>query len=139
MQADVISYNTRGVEDAFKILYDDKNHRYTNRVQPIAPLKSSNENGWHPAYNYPDVRDHGEDDNEHANQWRKIESHDRQRGPDEDSVHQANKKLPPKIRCDVLIDLRQCFRDFIPGRRCAQWQVFLPFLFDARFFVEQEK
>ena len=73
MQADIIPDNTRGVEDALEILYHDENQRHTDRVQPITPLKSSNEHGWHPADNYADVRDHRKDDNERAYQWRKIQ------------------------------------------------------------------
>src|SRR6266446_5770345 len=134
MQADRISHNTRGIEDTFEILYHDENQRYNNRMQPIAPLKSSNKNGWHPADNYPDVRDHRKDDNEQTNQRRKIEPDERQSGADKDAIHQTNKQLSPKISGDVLVDLRQCFRDFVLERRRAQRQVIFPSFFNARLF-----
>jgi len=59
MQSDIISDNSRSVKYAFEILYDDENHRHPDWVRPIAPLKSGDHNGWHPADDYPDVGDHG--------------------------------------------------------------------------------
>ena len=67
MQADRVSDDARGVKNAFEILYHDENQRYTNGVEPIAPLKSSNKDSRHPADDYPDVRDHGKDHNEYTN------------------------------------------------------------------------
>src|SRR5205814_1512331 len=113
MQADRISHNTGSVEYAFKILNHDENDCDPNGMPPIAPLKSGDENGWHPANDYPDVRDHCKDDNNYTNQGSKIEPEKRQCSTDEYAIHQTNKELTSKIRGDVFVYLRQYFRDFI--------------------------
>ena len=135
MQPDIISNNSRSVKYAFEILYDDENQRHNDGVRPIAPLKCGDQDGWHPANDDADVRNHRENDNERTNHWRKIQAENSQRRSYEDAIHQAHQKLAAKVRGDVAIDFRQHIRDFISQGRRTQRQVFFPVLFDARLFV----
>src|SRR5439155_711193 len=104
MQSDIISDNTRSVKDAFEILYHDENSGHDHGMRPVAPLESGYENGWHPADDDADIRNHRQDDDEHTNQRRKIETENRQRRADQYAIHQTNQQLTSKVRCDVTID-----------------------------------
>src|SRR6266481_479067 len=90
MQSDRISDNSRSVKHAFEILYHDENCGHDHRMRPVAPLKSCNENGWHPADDDPDIGNHGQDNDEHTNHRRKIETQNRQRRPNEYTIHQTH-------------------------------------------------
>src|SRR5947207_1407289 len=113
MQTDVSSDNSRGVKYALEILYKDENAGDDHRMRPVARLESCNENGWHPADDYADVWDHGQNDDKRPNHRRKIETKNRQCRADENAIHQTHQQLSSKICGDVSIDLRQQLRDFI--------------------------
>ena len=136
MQSNIISDNSRGVEHAFEILYNDKNYRHNNRVCPVAPLKSGDENCWHPANDYSDIGDHRQDDHHGADHWRKVQTENCESNPDENAIHQADQQLASKVRRDVTIDFRQRLRDFVSKGRFAQRQVIFPSVLNARLLVE---
>jgi hypothetical protein len=101
-------------------LYRDENRRDDQRMSPVAPLKGSNQNGWYPANDDSNVWNHGQDNDERANNGRKIKANNRQGRADEDAINQAYQELPSKISGDIAIDFRQELRHFVPERRFAQ-------------------
>ena len=90
MQLDRISDNSGSVKHAFEILYHDENSSYDHGMRPVAPLKSCNENGRHPADDDADIGDHRQDDDEHTNHRRKIEAQNRERRPNDYAIHQTH-------------------------------------------------
>src|SRR5690348_10297961 len=107
MQSDVRADNSRSVKNAFEILYQDENSGHDHGVCPVAPLKGRNDNGWYPADDDADIRNHRQDDNEHTNQRGKIETWpDGEHRPNEYAVDKTNQQLASKIRRDVTIDFR---------------------------------
>ncbi len=105
MKADGVSHDAWRVEHAFKILDSDENHRHPKRVPPIAPLKSRDQHSGDPTKNDADVRNHRQDYDENAYEWRKIKADKGQRTADESAVDQTDEQLTSKIGDDVMIDL----------------------------------
>ena len=91
---------------AFQVLYNDENHRHPDRVSPIAPLESCNQNGWHPADYDPDVGDHGKYNHHGPNHRGKIEAEKCQQRANECAIDQTHQQLAAKIGGHVRIDLR---------------------------------
>ena len=113
MQADGFPHNPRRVEHALKILDQNKNAGNDQWMKPVAPLKCRDQNRRHPANHNSDVRNHRQDDDEQADQWRKIQTEESERAANESSVNKAYEQLAPKIGNDVIVYLQQGGRDFI--------------------------
>ena len=139
MEPDGVSDDPRRVKHAFEVLDDHENQCHVNGMAPVAPLKCGDHHGWNPANDDADVRDHRQNHNHHANQWREVKPKQCERASDQTTVHETDEELAAEIGDDVVINFRENFRDFVFERRVAQGQVIFPAAFDARPLLEQEK
>src|ERR1051325_2047090 len=139
MQPDRLSDNPRRVKHALEILNDDKNNRDPKRSPKIAPLKRGNQHSRDPADHDSDVWDHGENDNEETNQWRKIQAEKRERATDEWPAHETDEQPTAEIRDDVTINFGNRGRDLILERRRPEAPSILPARFDSWSLFQKKK
>src|SRR3954464_4180942 len=104
MQADGIPDNLRRDEDGFDVLHDHEYGGDDERMGPVSPLTSRDEHGRHPAKNDTDVRNHGQNHDEQADERREIQAGEVKRDADQGAVDETDKKLAAEICDDVIVD-----------------------------------
>src|SRR5437588_10662523 len=111
-------------------------------MHPITPLGRGDDDGGNPAEHDSDVGNHGQDDDQSADERGEIQAWSRQKrkdGSNENAIDKADKELTAEISNDVAVDLHQHSRDFVFKRRIAKRKVLLPVPLDGRPFLQQEK
>src|SRR4051812_43119470 len=105
MKTDRVAHDSRRVKVTLEELNSEKDNGDPKWVRPVAPLKGGDKNSGNPADHDADVGDHRENDDEHADERREIETEEGEGAANKTAIHQTNEELSAKIGDDVVIDL----------------------------------